>query len=384
MQVTTFLCFYNFNRLSVSFDRKYIGLVGCSLITFFARSQNWAVESADIAYKRARNLLHLSGSMKTNDAPRRSWHQRGQLLPTLALILTALLGVCALGIDVFTLYWARANLQRATDAAALAGAMYLNDVTLSGANPACSYATPAQNAACTFALGNGVVTSEIQSITPAGDSRSIAVSTSRVVPATFAKILGFTNFTVTAAATAGIQGLSSATGALPVGLSSSTGYVHGQSITLHSSCGTLTSPSCYGALDYQGNGGSTLQDLLTNGYSGSVKIGDTYSSVPGAKVGPIKKGVGDRVTAGLTADPSGTWSSHTLADVRAAIVPLVNWAPTPCGGAGCTATVTGFAEVWVSGSSGADINAVFIRQVATGTSSGSATDAGAVHAALLS
>jgi len=137
-------------------------------------------------------------------------------------------------------------------------------------------------------------------------------------------------------------------------------------------------------LDYQGNGGSTLQSLLTNGYSGNVTIGATYSSVPGGKVGPINKGVGDRVSAGQTADPSGTWASHSLTDARAAVVPLVNWSPTPCSGAGCTATVTGFAEVWISGSSGADINAVFIRQVAAGTSSGSATDTGAVHAALLS
>jgi hypothetical protein len=322
--------------------------------------------------------------MEQSNILREPHRERGQLLPTLALILVTLLGVCALGIDVFTLYWASANLQRATDAAALAGAMYLNDATFSGANPACSYATPAQNAACTFAMSNGVASSEIQSITPAGDSRSIAVSTSRIVPATFAQILGFTNFTVTATANAGIQGLNSATGAIPVGLSSSTPYTNGQPITMHYSCGTLTSPSCYGALDYQGNGGSNLQSLLTNGYSGNVTIGATYSSVPGGKVGPINKGVGDRVSAGLTADPSGTYSSHTLTDARAVVVPLVNWSPTPCSGAGCTATVTGFAEVWVTGSSGGDISAFFIRQVAPGTSSSSAADNGAEHAALLS
>jgi len=247
---------------------------------------------------------------------RESHREAGQLLPALALIVTTLLAVCALGVDVFTLYWARSNLQRATDAAALAGAMYLSDVTLSGANPACTYATAAQNAACTFALSNGVASSEIVSITPAGDSRSIAVSTSRIVAATFAKILGFTNFTVTATANAGIQGLNSATGAMPVGLSSSTGYTYGQAITMHYSCGTLTSPSCYGALDYEGNGGSNLGSLLTNGYTGSVAIGATYSSVPGGKVGPINTGVGGRVSAGQTADPSGTWSSHTLNDAR--------------------------------------------------------------------
>lgn len=314
---------------------------------------------------------------------RESHREAGQLLPTLALIVTTLLAICALGIDVFTMYWAQSNLQRSTDAAALAGAMYLNNATFSGANPACSYATPAQNAACTYALSNGVLVSEIKSITPAGDSRSIAVSTSRIVPASFAKILGFTQFTVTAAANAGIQALSAATGALPVGLSAATPYKYGDPITMHYSCGTLTSPSCYGAMDYEGNGGSNLQSLLTNGYTGKVTIGVTYGSVPGGKAGPINKGVGDRVSAGLTADPSGTWSSHTLNDARAAVVPLVNWAPTPCSGAGCTATVTGFAEVWISGSSGGDINAVFIRQVTPGTSSGGGTDTGAVHAALL-
>jgi Flp pilus assembly protein TadG len=73
--------------------------------------------------------------MKTNDASRRAYRNSGQLFPTLALILVGLLAVGALGIDVFTLYWAQSNLQRGTDAAALAGAMYLNNVTFAGANP---------------------------------------------------------------------------------------------------------------------------------------------------------------------------------------------------------------------------------------------------------
>jgi Flp pilus assembly protein TadG len=321
--------------------------------------------------------------MKTNDASRRAYRNSGQLFPTLALILVGLLAVGALGIDVFTLYWAQSNLQRGTDAAALAGAMYLNNVTFAGTNPGCAYATPAQNAACTYALNNALQSSELKSITPAADSRSITVSTSRIVPASFARVLGFTQFTVNATGRAGIQALSGASGALPVGLSSSTPYVYGQVITLHSGCGTLTSPSCYGALDYEGNSGSNLKDLLANGYSGLVKVGQTYNSVPGGKNGPIKQGVDARVSAGSSADPGGTWSLHTMSDARAAVVPLVNWFPTPCSGANCHATITGFAEVWISGSSGADINAVFIRQVASGTTSAGGTDTGAVRALLL-
>ena len=321
--------------------------------------------------------------MKTNDASRGSFRNTGQLFPTLALILVGLLAVGALGIDVFTLYWAQSNLQRGADAAALAGAMYLNDVTFSGANPSCAYATPAQNAACTYALNNALQSSEIQSITPAVDSRSITITTSRTVPASFARVLGFTQFTVNATGHAGIQALSGASGALPVGLSSSTTYTYGQAITMHYSCGTLTSASCYGALDYQGNSGSNLKDLLANGYSSTVKVGDTYNSTPGGKNGPISQGVSARVSAGSAADPGGTWSLHTMSDARAAVVPLVNWFPTPCSGANCHATITGFAEVWISGATGADINAVFIRQVASGTTSAGGTDTGAVHALLL-
>jgi hypothetical protein len=44
--------------------------------------------------------------------------------------------------------------------------------------------------------------------------------------------------------------------------------------------------------------------------------------------------------------------------------------------------VTGFAEVWISSTTGADINAVFIRQVAAGTPGTGGTNMGAVHAQL--
>jgi uncharacterized membrane protein len=55
----------------------------------------------------------------------RSWHSKGQLMPTIAVIAAVLLGVAALGTDVFLMYWTQQNLQRASDAAAMAGATYL-------------------------------------------------------------------------------------------------------------------------------------------------------------------------------------------------------------------------------------------------------------------
>jgi uncharacterized membrane protein len=56
--------------------------------------------------------------------------QRGQILPIVAVALVALLGICAFSIDVGYAYYAKRQLQAATDAAALAGAQDLpNAVT---------------------------------------------------------------------------------------------------------------------------------------------------------------------------------------------------------------------------------------------------------------
>src|SRR5713226_8969924 len=108
--------------------------------------------------------MHSSRRFVLND------RTNGQITPALALIATVLLGMAALSIDVFMMYWTKGNLQRATDAAAVAGATYLADSSFSGANGACTYSTPAEQAACTYALSNGVKASEIQSIVVAGDS----------------------------------------------------------------------------------------------------------------------------------------------------------------------------------------------------------------------
>ena len=87
--------------------------------------------------------------------------RRGQIMVILALAAVGLVGIAALGIDVFYIYWNKNRLQSGTDAAALAGATYFSNVTFSGKNALCLYATDAQNAACTYALNNGVVLSEL-------------------------------------------------------------------------------------------------------------------------------------------------------------------------------------------------------------------------------
>jgi Flp pilus assembly protein TadG len=317
----------------------------------------------------------------------------GQITPALALISIVLLGMAALSIDVFMMYWTNGNLQRATDAAAVAGATYLADSSFSGANGACTYSTPAQQAACTYALSNGVLASEILSIVIAGDSRSITVTTSRQSPAFFARLFGFTQFTVNATATGGIQPIGSANDLMPIGLDSSTSYQYGQPILMHNAnCG----PGCWGGVDYAGNGssGSQFDAELASGCGCRVNAGSAYNSIPGSKVGNVSKGISDRIGAGNSSDPSGTWQSHQLTNARATAVGLVTWGSS--GGSTQTATVQGFAEVWVtdssqpdfpaacSGMSKTDICAIFLRQIVPGGLGTGSVDAGAMRARLLS
>src|SRR5713226_10259214 len=70
-------------------------------------------------------------------AIRRRPEERGQTIVLVAIALVSLLGMAALAIDVTTLYVARGEIQRAADAAALAGAKAFVDsgVTTNPSSP---------------------------------------------------------------------------------------------------------------------------------------------------------------------------------------------------------------------------------------------------------
>src|SRR5512146_384827 len=297
--------------------------------------------------------------------------RRGQIMVILALAAIALVGIAALGIDVFYIYWSKNRLQGGTDAAALAGVTYFSGVTFTDKNASCLYATDAQNAACTYALNNGILLSELTGVVANVGAQSMTVSATRTLSALFARVVGIQNFTVTATSVAVLQGLTSATGTAPIGLDSQTPYTYGQAINLRmNNCG----PGCWQGLAQQslsnGSIGSpAFQQNLQLGCSCTVAVGDMLTAEPGVKTSAVTNGISARVAAGVASDPNGTWSSHTLDGARAVVVPVVNWS-SGCGGGRCTnqVPVTGFAEVWISGTAGGStINAVFIRQVEPGT-----------------
>ncbi len=125
--------------------------------------------------------------------------RKGQALIIAAVVLPLLIGMAALSVTMSTVYLAKAHLQNAVDAAALAGAqeMHTNDAAAPGdqtyliqqtdlsAQDPCVATLPSTCGLNMTAIPNTVVATAIQE-----------------VPASFAGIFGFKNFTVRAVAVA--------------------------------------------------------------------------------------------------------------------------------------------------------------------------------------
>ncbi len=304
----------------------------------------------------------------------RSRYGRGQVMALFALALVVLIGSLALCTDVAVMYWNWLSMQKAVDAAALAGAHYLPEDS-----------TTASNQAVNYGELNGLTASEIGSPDIAADLKSITVNASRNVPYYFGRVFGLTQQRVEVSATAAAPSSPSCIGCppngapppsptfgsyvgeyglIPVGLQYNTPWAEGESIQLTQG-GTgkngTYGPANWGSLALGGQGGSNERSNLANGYSGPLNIHDWVNTEPGQKVGPIDQGIADRISTAMTMDSAGTFSSHSLDDPRAAILPLVDW-NHPNGRS--AVQIMGFVMVWIDSASGGTIKAHFIRQVA--------------------
>ncbi len=298
---------------------------------------------------------------------------KGQTAVIFTLAIVALLGAVAMCTDVAVMYVNWEYMQKAVDAAALAGANFLpNDPST------------AQSTALSYGELNGLKASEITSTSVSSNDQDITVSAAREVPYYFGRVLGLSTQLISVSATAAIPnstttiggayngtnptGGSSYTGQygssvgqyglVPVGLDSNTTYTNGESMTLHD---TQIGPGNWGTVELGAPGGSSVRNNIADGYSGPISVGDWINSEPGQKIGPIDQGFNDRLKAAQQIDPSGTYASHSSNDPRILFLPMVNW-ESPNGRSGVQ--VMGFAAVWLDSISGGDLQVHFITQVA--------------------
>ncbi len=287
----------------------------------------------------------------------------------LAVLLPVVIGSVALGTDLSVFYFEWAQLQKAADAAALAGAGYLPG------NPSRALET-----ADKYAKLNGIAAGEISSVVVGSDDTTLSIKLTRSVPYYFGRILGLTEGPVVATATAAVRGASGASGILPVGIDSRTDYTFGQQITLFDSSSSY-GPGNWGALALGQGGASTFAENIADGYSGTVNVGDLIATQTGVMNGPTQTAFNSRITSGQDEFPDATYSNHSLDDPRAVTVPIVDFADI---NGKSQVPVEGFARIWLVGvNQKLDVTAIFLQETVPGGQPGGSIAYGGYQAVLI-
>ncbi len=273
---------------------------------------------------------------------------RGQVLIVFLGALLALLGVAALGIDVGYLYTVRHELQRCTDAGALAGA----SAFLSGNWSDGATRSVADGRARAFAAKDKVATailsaeSEVAVAFPS--LNRVRVDATRNVNLFFARLFIGPTKTITAYSVAEASVVdTNVKGLQPWGIPYPWEDTNGNDLfdpweTVHKDCpeGVLDTSRyfCPGtrvilkigtpknspenpsglpslqqesghffALALDGTGGSVYRDTIANGSNTPVTVGDAVSLEPGNMVGPTRQGTNDLIDA----DRNSLWNDAT-------------------------------------------------------------------------
>jgi hypothetical protein len=273
-------------------------------------------------------------------------HSRGQIGIIYAVALPALICALAMGTDVAVMYGNWVQLQKAADNGALAGANYLPFDTVT-----------AKSTATTFAENNGVKAAEITGTVVSADNLSITVNLSRTVPYYMARAFGLVNSVVSVSGTAGIQqNGAGGRGLLPIALNcpnaDCSSYKAGKTYQLKQS---QIGPGNWSALALGGNGASVYRQNIISGYSGPMHSLEWTET--GNIVGPTGQGISDRITKGVTFDPSIAAGSAPAGaapsyDPRLVVVPFINFgAPGTKGNGKTQVPIVGYAQMWLLGTS---------------------------------
>lgn len=222
-----------------------------------------------------------------------------------AAALFMLLGIAALAVDVGFLYWNKAQVQTAADAAALAGAQELRH------SP-----EAAESEARAYAALNGKAGDVVTPDTTVADQ--ITVTVWRMVGLYFANIFGVPQWPVHATATAGLQPATGVAGIVPFGIVLNDSFTYGTRVTLKYGGGEGYNGN-FQALALGGTGASNYQSNIEQGYSGVVHIGDWIQTETGNMAGPSLKGVSYRVAQ----DPSATYLNVQDGSARIIVVPML-------------------------------------------------------------
>ena len=271
--------------------------------------------------------------------------KRGFVTATIAAMMVALVGMAALATDVGVLYVNHNQLENMTDSGALAGAQeYFFDQSL------------AVSVAKGYALQNGKVGDLVDAWVDT-DEMKVVVTASRDVGLFFARVLDKDSTKVAAISAAKIAAVSGTSNACPFGITWDDSFLPessaaGQKFTLkvdekdefkgNFHCLALKSKSG------GDTGAKVLEENIIYGCAQVLKIGDKVNTEPGNMVGPIKKGITDRLK---------------IDGGNIVIIPIIEETWTDLGGGRTQVTIKGFGAFDIDSSNGKTVTGNFIRLV---------------------
>ncbi|MCJ8009235.1 pilus assembly protein TadG-related protein [Lederbergia wuyishanensis] len=258
--------------------------------------------------------------------------QSGVSMILVSLGMFMLIGFTAFVVDVGSLYFEKSRLQKALDAAVLAGAQSLKVSE-----------NEAENVAIHIANQNGyTVTSD--EVEATGNIIEIKKTVNKQL--TFARVLGFSDSDVGAFAKAEILSLIKGEGIIPVAMEDVV-YNPGDSYTMHFQAGNPDNSSVngnFGFLAINGPGGSDLKDGIMHGANREVNEEFEYTKT-GLSWGNVKSAFEYRIGQDNTKPHC---SSYTTADDTCSRVVTVPIVKTFTGLDGKSKVkIIGFAAFWI-------------------------------------
>lgn len=261
---------------------------------------------------------------------------KGNALVMMAFILSLLVALTGLVVDGGRLYLQKGELQKAIDAAALAGVQQVKNSQIN-----------AVNAAIELASLNGISLNS-SNITVGSDS--VEIHNMVPVETTFAKVLGFNWVDVAATSKAVIdttRGIKKHSNVIPVGIPKDK-LVKGQSHTLHFTPGGGSNgpqQGNFGFLAIGGRGAANLEDNIVNGIEVEITPGSYVLTEPGLKWGKVRSGFQERINMDAAKPLCNQLSTAKSGCARVAILPIVKDLGSVNGRG--KVEIIGFAAFWI-------------------------------------
>jgi hypothetical protein len=276
--------------------------------------------------------------------------ESGGVLVFVAIFMVVLLGITAIVIDGGRLYTEKSKLQKALDAAVLAGVQGLP-----------TSEARATEIAIDVSDKNGFKVSESE-LTYPSTSNLIKATKQITVPMTFAKVIGINDTTISATATAKVAPLTKANGIAPLVIEKSN--IPNATVL---NCGETNPGTLQGNCGYLDSDVKNVREAFENG--ATYEVGKTVWTDPGGKIGQVDKGIEYLIAS--DASKTHCQSASTADNLCKRVVTIVvidKWVDVDgkkvTGGS--ELLVAGFASYWIEKYEDKKLYGKFIKMISPG------------------